>query len=162
MATTRPTVMLQPMTADEWEVWGVGSIAAFAADMVRLRRWPAAEAEARATAQFKQILPAGRETPGHEFRSIVAEAGETVGYLWFGPHDGGGPSAAFIWDLVIDAAFRGRGYGRAALLALEPVARELGYDAIRLHVFGDNEVARLLYRSSGYLETDVSMLKRLG
>jgi len=62
----------------------------------------------------------------------------------------------------VQPEFRGHGYGRAALLLLEPLARELGYDAIRLHVFGDNEVARRLYRSTGYTETDVSMLKRLG
>ncbi len=46
--------------------------------------------------------------------------------------------------------------------ALEVLARELGYDAIGLHVFGDNEVARALYRSAGYVETDVTMRKRLG
>jgi ribosomal protein S18 acetylase RimI-like enzyme len=159
--TTRPTVTLQPMTPEEWEVWGVGSIAAFAADMVRLGGWPAAEAEARATAQFKQILPAGRETPGHQFRSIVAEGGKMVGHLWFGPHQGGGPSDAFIWDIAIVAESRGHGYGRAALEALEPIVRGLGYESIGLHVFGDNEVARHLYRSVGYVETEVSMQKRL-
>ena len=31
-----------------------------------------------------------------------------------------------------------------------------------LHVFGDNQVARELYRSSGYVETDVMMRKTLG
>jgi ribosomal protein S18 acetylase RimI-like enzyme len=67
----------------------------------------------------------------------------------------------FIYDIEVDEAFRGRGYGRAALLALEPLARELGYDTVGLHVFGDNEVARNLYRTSGYVETDVMMNKRL-
>jgi hypothetical protein len=45
--------------------------------------------------------------------------------------------------------------------ALEVLVRALGYDAIRLHVFGDYDVARHLYRSVGYWETDVSMIKRL-
>jgi ribosomal protein S18 acetylase RimI-like enzyme len=62
----------------------------------------------------------------------------------------------------VDEAYRGRGYGRAAPEALEPLAISLGYGSIGLHVFGDNEVARRLYRSAGYAETDVSMLKRLG
>ncbi len=160
-ATTRPTVTLQPMTPEAWEAWRVGSIAAFAADMVRLGGWPAAEAQARATAQLDQILPAGRETPGHEFCAIVAQGGETVGHLWFGPQLGGEPRAAFIWDIAVVAESRGQGYGRAALEALEPVVRGLGYESIGLHVFGDNEVARHLYRSVGYLETEVSMQKRL-
>lgn len=158
----RPTVTLQPMDAVTWEAWRAASIARFAEDMVRIGAWPAAVAQARASRELEQILPAGRATPGHEFHAIVAEAGETVGVLWFGPHDGVGRGAAFIWDIEIAAGARGRGYGRAALLALEPLVRRLGYDAIRLHVFGDNEVARHLYRSSGYIETDVTMQKRLG
>jgi ribosomal protein S18 acetylase RimI-like enzyme len=149
------------MTPEAWEAWRVGSIAGFAADMVRLGGWPADEAESRATAQLRLILPAGRDTPGHRFCAIVAEGGETVGHLWFGPQHGGDPAAAFIWDIAIVAASRGQGYGRAALEALEPVVRGLGYEAIGLHVFGDNEVARHLYRSVGYLETEVSMVKRL-
>lgn len=69
---------------------------------------------------------------------------------------------AFIYDIAIDEAFRRLGYGRGALRALEPLARELGYDAIGLQVFGDNDVARNLYRSPGDIETDVTMRKRLG
>jgi ribosomal protein S18 acetylase RimI-like enzyme len=150
------------MSPEAFEAWRVASIAGFAADMVRIGAWPAAEAEAKASAELEQILPAGRATAGHEFHSIVTDGGETVGHLWFGPHDGVGRGAAFIWDIAIVAGARGRGYGRAALLALEPLVRQLGYETIRLHVFGDNEVARHLYRSTGYVETDVSMQKRLG
>jgi ribosomal protein S18 acetylase RimI-like enzyme len=38
----------------------------------------------------------------------------------------------------------------------------LGYGAIRLHVFSDNDVALGLYRSADYVETDIEMVKRLG
>jgi ribosomal protein S18 acetylase RimI-like enzyme len=161
MTTRRPVVTLVPMAADVWDVWRGASIAGYVRDMVRVGAWPADDALARANREFEHLLPAGRATPGHEFRSIVTDSGETVGALWFGPHDEVGQGAAFVLDIEVDAGSRGRGYGRAALLALEPIVRQLGYDSIRLHVFGDNEVARNLYRSSGYLETDVSMLKRL-
>ncbi len=73
-----------------------------------------------------------------------------------------GRGSLFIWDIVIDPGRRGRGYGRAAMEALEPLARSLGYDTIRLHVFGHNEVARSLYSAVGYTETDVQMAKRIG
>lgn len=46
--------------------------------------------------------------------------------------------------------------------ALEPLARSLGYDTIRLHVFGDNTIARNLYQAVGYAETDVTMVKQIG
>ena len=155
-------VSLPPMTAPAWATWLGLALRTYAEDKIRIGAWPADGAEAKARDEFAKLVPDGRSTPGHDFRSIVSEAGETVGALWLGPDEAIGQGSLFIWDIGIDAEFRGRGYARAALEAIEPVARALGYDSIRLHVFGDNEVARRLYRSAGYLETDVSMLKRLG
>jgi ribosomal protein S18 acetylase RimI-like enzyme len=160
--TPLPTVKLVPMAADVWNAWRLASIAGYVRDMVRVGAWPADDAPARASRELEHLLPSGRETTGHEFRSIVIGSGETVGAIWFGPYELVGEGAAFVLDIAVDGDYRGRGYGRAALLALEPIVRQLGYDSIRLHVFGDNEVARNLYRTSGYVETDVSMLKRLG
>jgi ribosomal protein S18 acetylase RimI-like enzyme len=40
-------------------------------------------------------------------------------------------------------------------------ASEHGITQIALHVFGSNDVARRLYLRSGFVETDVSMVKRL-
>jgi ribosomal protein S18 acetylase RimI-like enzyme len=77
------------------------------------------------------------------------------------PRDAPGTGTCFIWNIVVRAEVRGQGYGRAALLALEPLARALGYAAIGLHVFADNVVARELYRTSGYAETDVTVVKPL-
>jgi len=123
---------------------------------------PADTAEAGSAEASASLLPDGRATPGHEVRSIVADTGEVVGVLWFAPGDHPSGTVAFIYDIEIDAAFRGRGYGRAAMAALEPLVRSLGYDTIALHVFGDNDVARNLYRTSGFRETDVTMQKDLG
>jgi len=154
-------VTLVPMTSDEWARWRHGSIRDYAADKVRIGAWPEAGAVARATAEFSEILPEGQATRKHDFRVARNDAGEAVGVLWFAWSDTTDPRTAFIWDIAVEPAFRGRGYGRAVLEALEPIARALGCVAIRLHVFGDNEVARNLYRTSGYIETDVSMVKRL-
>ena len=155
-------VTLEPMSLEAWEQWRSAAVRGYAADKVRVGTWPAEGAEARSEREFADLLPEGLATPGHELRSIVNEAGEVVGTLWFGPHPEAGRGTCFIWDIEVLAEARGRGYGRAALVALEPIARGLGYDAIGLHVFGDNEVARNLYRSSGYVETDVTMRKTLG
>jgi len=155
-------VTLEPMTQAAWERWLADAIRGYAADKVRVGAWPAGDAEARSARAFAELLPDGLDTPGHDLRSIVNEAGEPVGVLWFAPaHDLSG-NVAFIYDLEVEPRFQGRGYGRAALAALEPLARDLGFESIGLHVFGDNEVARNLYRSSGYIETDVTMRKRLG
>jgi len=155
-------VTLPPMEPGAWDAWRHSSIVRYAADMVRVGAWSPETAEDQATALFARLVPDGRETAGHEFRSVVADTGETVGALWFAAEDEVGHGTAFIWDIVIDSSHRGGGYGRAAMEALEPLARSLGYDAIRLHVFGDNAVARGLYQAVGYAETDVTMSKRIG
>ena len=155
-------VTLEPMSLEAWEQWRSAAVRGYAADKVRVGTWPAEGAEARSEREFADLLPEGLATPGHELRSIVNEAGEVVGTLWFGPLREASRGTCFIWDIEVLAEARGRGYGRAALVALEPIARDLGYDAIGLHVFGDNQVARNLYRSSGYVETDVMMRKTLG
>jgi ribosomal protein S18 acetylase RimI-like enzyme len=154
-------VTLSPMESGVWEAWRLESIANYAADMVRVGAWPPESAKEQAILLFARLVPDGRDTAGHEFRSIVSDSGEIVGALWFAAEDEVGHGTAFLWDIVIDAPHRGRGYGREAMEALEPLARSLGYDSIRLHVFGDNSVARGLYQAVGYLETDVTMLKRI-
>jgi GNAT superfamily N-acetyltransferase len=117
-------VTLTPMLADEWSAWRERSIRDYAADKVRIGSWPAAEAVTLAEDDFARLLPDGQATPGHEFRSIRNGAGDAVGALWFGRNDGLDASTAFIWDIGIDLEHRGHGYGRAALLGLEPIARE--------------------------------------
>jgi ribosomal protein S18 acetylase RimI-like enzyme len=154
-------VTLPSMEPDVWEAWRIASIAGYAADMVRVGSWPPESAEDRAVVLFARLVPDGRETTGHEFRSIVTDAGETVGAVWFAADDEADNPTAFIWDIAIDPAHRGLGYGRAAMVALEELAKSLGYDSIRLHVFGDNAVARGLYRAVGYTESDVTMVKRI-
>ncbi|HEY7828596.1 MAG TPA: GNAT family N-acetyltransferase [Candidatus Limnocylindrales bacterium] len=151
----------RPMSPEEWDVWAARANAAHVEEMVGLGRWPVEGAEARSAKEFEGLLPAGQATPGHAFLWIVRDDGQTVGSVWVGADAEIGAGALFIWDLLIQAEFRGQGLGRATMAALEPFARGLGYSSIRLHVFGSNEVARNLYRSSGYLETDVTMLKQV-
>ena len=155
-------VTLVPFTQDQWDPWLEAMIPAYAAGKARAGAWPADEALERAVASVRDLLPDGMATPGHHVRSIVDDDGNHVGVLWYAPADRIGVGSAYIYDFEIFEPFRGRGLGRAALVALEPMVRELGYDAISLSVFGDNDVARALYRSSGYAESSVTMRKRLG
>jgi len=155
-------VSLIPLTEAQWDRWLEAMIPAYAAEQARAGTWPADEAVDRAAASTRGLLPEGMATPGHHVRSIVDDDGNHVGVLWFAPADRIGAGSAYIYDFEVFEPFRGRGLGRAALAALEPIVRELGYDAISLNVFGDNEVARSLYRSFGYLETKITMRKRLG
>ena len=157
-----PKVTLEQMSGETFERWRVTAVRGYAADKVRVGTWPAEGAEARADREFTSLLPQGLATPDHELRSIVNESGEVVGMIWFGPLREANQSTCFIWDIEVLPEARGHAYGRAALVALEAIARDLGYGEIGLHVFGDNAVARSLYLSSGYAETDVMMRKTIG
>lgn len=93
---------------------------------------------------------------------VVDDVGATVGYLWIGPDTSDDAGAWWIWDIVIDADKRGRGFGRMAMVLGEEYARAQGAHALGLSVFGFNTGARGLYESLGYETTSVKMLKRLG
>jgi len=84
---------------------------------------------------------------------------ERVGHLWVGEQTGVAGRMLWIYDVVVDEAFRRRGLGREALLLAEDEARRRGLDLIGLNVFGKNEVARGLYRSLDYDEVAVIMRK---
>lgn len=61
----------------------------------------------------------------------------------------------WINGFIIDESFQGKGYGRAALLAmLEWIKNRFAHcKEIRLTVHKDNETARELYKSEGFLPT---------
>ena len=103
------------------------------------------------------MLPHGVATEGAHLWVVEDERGKPVGSVFLGVRDG----RAWLYDITIDEAARGRGFGRATMLALEAEVEALGFAEISLNVWGGNEVARSLYRSLGYAEVSVGMKKRL-
>jgi GNAT superfamily N-acetyltransferase len=69
--------------------------------------------------------------------------------------------ALFVWAIDIREAFRGKGLGRATMIAAERLARDVGANAITLNVFGRNAVARALYKSLGYEFGSIQMFKTI-
>ena len=155
-------VMLVPMTAAEFAAWLPIAIRDYAADNVAIDRWAPQEAEANAAAEFHDLLPAGVATPDHHLFTIRdAATGATVGMIWFAVVGTAPRQYAFVYDFMIDAPVRRRGYGAQAFTALEQEVRARGLHRIGLHVFGNNAPARALYQKLGYRETSVNMLKDL-
>jgi len=83
-----------------------------------------------------------------------AASGEAVATLWLALRPRGGRTEGYIYDIEVREGFRGRGYGRATMLAGIEKARELGAEAVGLHVFGHNATARALYQSLGFRPTE--------
>ncbi len=153
-------VELRPMTEAEYVVWYPEAIAGYADGHIKAGSMPADKAPEMAAKQFADLLPDGLATPAHHL--LIGEAdGERVGMLWLNiPVEGEGVNA-FVYDVEVEADHRGKGYGRGIMVGAESYALDHRAATIRLHVFGDNTVARGLYRSLGYVETNVNMAKPL-
>ena len=109
---------------------------------------------------------AGLVTDGHlnadQHVFDVLDDETLVGNLWLAPRAGdGGENAWYVYDVAIDPAFRGRGLGRATMLAAEDFVRAQGASSLSLNVFGNNTVARRLYESLGYQALAIAMRKNL-
>ncbi|MHB1294658.1 MAG: GNAT family N-acetyltransferase [Anaerolineae bacterium] len=156
-------IRLTPLSALDWASYRAEAVRNYAAEKVRAGNWAAEDALAHADADFTQLLPLGIDTPGHLLYAIEEAASHTqVGVLWVsGVRQGSGPAMAFVYDFVIYADYRRRGYGEAALHALESVVRGMGLETIGLHVFGHNHAARKLYEKLGYQVTNLNMAKRI-
>ena len=152
---------LEPMDEATYRGWREGSQRNYAGEKVRAGNWKAEEAETLSREAFDQLLPNGRDTAGHEIRAMVNGAGDKVGHAWFTIEDREQGRVVFIYDIEVYEAHRRRGYARLALAEIDEYARKQGCIGVMLHVFGYNTPARELYRSQGYEETNVIMLKRV-
>ena len=156
-------IQLNPLSEEDFQEHKALLIVEYAREHVAAGNWQLEEAEEKSAQEIQRLLPEGLATPGQHWLAIYdEELGRKVGLLWFAVKERRKPPTAFIYDFVIDEAYRRRGYGRLALLALEDKAREMGIDQIALHVFGHNHAARALYESVGYQVTNLQMAKALG
>jgi ribosomal protein S18 acetylase RimI-like enzyme len=121
---------------------------------------PAEEAEQKARRDTDRAFTGGLDTPGQlVFRLLAGE--EPVGWLWLAVPGDGDPHMAWVNDVEVDDACRGRGFGRQAMLLAEQEASARGMTSIGLNVHGQNTVARTLYDSLGYEVMTQQMKKPL-
>ena len=108
--------------------------------------------------EIADLLPRGGK--GYNRQLVVETAdGRSVGYVVYALRAQG--RKAWLYELEIDEPERGRGYGREALRLFEEHARARGVLEVGLNVFAGNELARALYRRSGWREQSVWMIKSL-
>jgi ribosomal protein S18 acetylase RimI-like enzyme len=154
-------VRLRPFRDDELPDYIERGRASYARDMVAQAGLTSEQAEKKAENDWARLLPNGQVSQGHYLFAVEdEETGERVGDLWLAERSSDFEgTAAFVYSIEIYEPFRGRGYGREAMLMAEDEVRAKGLSHIALNVFGGNDVARSLYRSLGYVETAVFMRK---
>jgi ribosomal protein S18 acetylase RimI-like enzyme len=155
------TARLRRPSAEEYARWSAAAFDAYVDEIVASGSMSREAAEEKGRRDDAEILPQGLATPGQLiFRVEVDE--QPVGWLWLALRNPRAEAGVgFIYDISIDEALRGRGYGRAAMTLAEEEARRNGLHALALNVFGQNAIARGLYSSLGYRETSVQMRKEL-
>lgn len=150
---------IRGMTEPEFLAWRDHSRKNYASEKEK-EGLSAEDAKAEAEKSFERHLPRGKDTPDHHVYAVVgADTGEQVGVLWWGVQKHGSKSVAWIYDIEMQPAHRGKGYGRATMELALADAKAKGYDRLGLHVFGHNKVARGLYESLGFETTNVVMYK---
>lgn len=159
--TTTIDVSLSPMVASRFQSWFDICTEEYAKDKQKTFGCTLDAARAFAKSSMSHYLSEGVDTPDHHFFEVINEQGAKVGSIWFAVKTDFEQRSAFLYDIQIDDQHQGKGYGRAAMQALEREVSRLGIDTIALHVFAFNERALALYRSLGFEITDYSMAKKI-
>jgi len=108
----------------------------------------------------KSYFPNQKLAPGNSI-FFAYDSSSKVGKLWLYSVEREGKTEWSIYDVETFDDFRGKGYGRAIMLAAEDYVRAAGGNSISLSVFGNNHVARKLYESLEYETIRVGMKKKL-
>ncbi len=148
------------MTTEEYEEFVERSVREYADDKLRSGEYAAETALQQSAAEFDKLLPDGLATPDTLLFTAEGPDGAAVGLLWLALPSGR-RRQAFVFELWVGPDQRGRGYGRAIMLAGEQELAERGVGELGLNVFGHNPVAIGLYESLGYQVTTQQMSKKI-
>jgi ribosomal protein S18 acetylase RimI-like enzyme len=151
------TVTLRQVTEEEYAGYRARSVPLYADELVRSKGFSREEAEKNSATTFPATVADVLAETGASISRVLSDD-EPVGWLWLAP---AGANSLFVYDIEIDEPHRGRGLGRATMLAAEEVARAAGHRFVRLNVFGWNTGAQSLYRSLGYRTDAIQMSKPL-
>ena len=150
-------VKLEPIQQDDFDHFLEHEIGEYANDHVRNGNWSPEGALEKSRKEFESLLPNGIQSKDQYVWSILDEDKNKIGVLWVQVKD----HKAFIYDFIIDEAFRGKGFGKQALAALDEQLNSMDVESVALHVFGDNITAQELYKKMGFEITGMHMKKRL-
>jgi ribosomal protein S18 acetylase RimI-like enzyme len=157
------TITLRRMTQEEYDRLSPAVMASFADQLLEAGHATCAEdARAKTLAQIEQLLPSGTAT--ESILLLVADSASDgiVGQIWLGlPGTEAHPDGAWVYNVEVSSEHRGKGYGRAIMLAAEEELKQRGVKRLGLNVFGRNRTAIALYDSLGYAVTSQQMSKPL-
>lgn len=152
-------ITLRPIAQIEFPDYCRLFITDYAAEIESNYGYSAEKSKTQAQQELKEDLPQGIKTPNQFLNCIEKAEIGVIGYIWHTLLDDG--KTAFILDFILLEKFRGRGFGKASLSALEELLVPMGVEQIKLRVAGDNKRAFKLYEQLGFSVTGINMIKHL-
>lgn len=153
-------VKFNKMAPKEFETYKANLIKSYAETIARNMRRSMEASLKSSEQQINSLLKDGLDTMNHFLFNVVDQStNENVGILWVMANVE--ENKAFIFDIIIDERYQGKGYGKATLKELDNFAMGMGIRHIGLNVFADNPTAKALYEKSGYVVTNMNMVKEL-
>lgn len=153
-------VKLIPMAEEDYGPYLERTIREYAEEKVKSGDWQEAESMEKSRKEFEYFLPDGLQSKDEFIYSIVDESTrQKMGILWVEVKMDETPRRAFGYDFMVYEEFRGKGFGKQALMALDEILKSKDVESMGLHVFGHNVNAFELYKKMGFEITNINMRK---
>lgn len=153
-------LLLEPITNEEFPAFIARLKEEYASEMARALDLTHEQAMAQSEATLQRLLPGDGPDVPDQFLFVARDgAGQRVGTVWLGIRRDRREPYAYVWDLFVEPAHRGKGAGETIMRCVEERARALGLGRIALNVFGHNLAARRLYERLGYTPASLAMEK---
>jgi len=154
-------VKLIPMDPADYPAYLERGIREYAEEKVKSGNWQESEALEKSLAEFNKLLPDGVNSKNEFIYSIVDEStDQKLGMVWVEIKMEETPRRAFGYDFIVYEPFRGKGFGKQALQALDKILISMDVESMGLHVFGHNATAFELYKKMGFEITNINMRKK--
>lgn len=104
-------------------------------------------AEPEVAEHVNEMFARSASTPGHNYLNIVDGRGENVAKLWVQRDQS---SRVFHLKYIeVDPHKRRMGFGKSTVAVCESISFQKGFE-MRVHIFGNNNAAEQLFRSTGF------------
>ncbi|MFF7163139.1 GNAT family N-acetyltransferase [Streptomyces sp. NPDC008086] len=151
-------VALAPMTREDFDSYVPYVVADYASRTAAAGVTSRDEALTRAHHEFSRLLPRGLDTPdNHLYMITVAGEASPIGRLWYALRGSVDSRYAMILNMEVDAAHRGRGYGKSVIRACAASALANGAKGLRINLLGEDTENRRLYESLGMSPMSILM-----
>lgn len=143
-------ISFKRMNNDEFRVYSKWSVKAYAEHLIksgdekfRFRARKAAKSE------FNDVFPEGADSVDIYLYVVINEKDEKIGVIGYqkSPFE---ENAAFVTENVIKEEYRGKYYGKSALIKLQEDAREKGFSKMVLNCFKHTPISYNMYEKNGF------------